>query len=743
MFASKTRFRRHVAVIAALALMASLLVAVPAVSDEHPEADYTATFSACEGVGSSDFEDVPENHASAGSIDCIAYYNITHGTSATTYSPLMSVTREHMALFLVRLAGRVGIEVTSTPDDAGFTDIGDLSEGSQLAINQLADLDVASGTTDTTFSPGDSVRRDHMALFIAKLMDNMDAFADPNAAEDAAAFAYIPEDVVVVDAEDDDDDIAVMSPFTDLGSTTKKAYDAITALWELGVASGISDTAYAPSALITRAAMADFMAGVLNHSNARPAGVTMQVNKTTDFGEVTAVRAISVRSDSFAPMGDVSVKVFTETDSGGIDDDTGECIEDDVCDWSDNEEITNDDGNNFDSIDVATDNGATPPLEGNMENSETWYAWMGDEDNSEFVMGESGEASVTLTAKADALGIRVTADINEEATTNQVDITKDTTVVLTAQLIDLDTDGADADAIADANAVAKEGVELAITRTRGDATDAPGPDAMKTDADGKVTFTIEGPEDPDDESTLERNDTVTFAGDVDGDTAADAVTPDNEDANLVVMWTNDAAEVIKGETDAPTYVIVDDDEVSVRVTVSYYDQYGNSAASGDRLTITVNNPDITTDDGTDTSGENGARVRSNGTARFTATLDAAAGSELTVTVSALEEATTIDADDRTGDTAILAVRHAHKNDDGVTSTADNLTADTDNDRFIIDGADTAAGVLYSYDSGDTYIVDDANVDMDAFEEALDATGTIVEVVFYRADGMSIFSATTS
>ena len=72
---------------------------------------------------------------------------------------------------------------------------------------------------------------------------------------------------------------------------------------------------------------------------------------------------------------------------------------------------------------------------GNMENSETWYAWMGDEDNDEFVKGSSGEAMVTLTAKANALGIRVTADIAENATTNQVDVGKDR-VVVTPQLVD-------------------------------------------------------------------------------------------------------------------------------------------------------------------------------------------------------------------------------------------------------------------------------------------------------------------
>ena len=51
------------------------------------------------------------------------------------------------------------------------------------------------------------------------------------------------------------------------------------------------------------------------------------------------------------------------------------------CDWSDNEEITNDDGNNFDRVvttTVATDDGTPAGNAGNMETSETWYAWMGD-----------------------------------------------------------------------------------------------------------------------------------------------------------------------------------------------------------------------------------------------------------------------------------------------------------------------------------------------------------------------------
>ena len=198
------------------------------------------------------------SHANAGDIDCIAYYGITKGTSATTYSPLMSVTREHMALFLTRLAGLVGIDVVSDPDDAGFTDVGDLSMESQTAINQLADLGITMGTSATTYSPADSVTRGQMALFISRLMDKM----TPMMQNAKTVYGYTPSKVVAVDDNVDtaaDETKKVMSPYTDLGSVTKNTYDAITNLYELGVAMGISDTAYGPSALITRASMAGFM----------------------------------------------------------------------------------------------------------------------------------------------------------------------------------------------------------------------------------------------------------------------------------------------------------------------------------------------------------------------------------------------------------------------------------------------------------------------------------------------------
>ena len=358
----------------ALALVASVLVAVPvSAADDDPKADYPATFDACIGAAAGDagFTDVPEGHANAGDIDCIAYYGITKGTSASTYSPLMSVTREHMALFLTRLAGLLGIEMVSDPADPGFTDVGDLSEESQTAIAQLADLGITKGTSDTTYSPEDTVQRDHMALFIARLMDHM----DPMAEDSDTVFGFTPEDVVDVDDNDDtdaDESKTVKSPFTDLDRVTKETYDAITNLWELGVASGVSDTGYGPSQSITRASMAGFMAGVLDHSNARPAGVTIQAAKTSDFGDIGApdnpsTVAVSYRDDSFMPMVDVSVKVFesgNDVDAGvGSFNEDGGCKTAAECAWTDDESLTDASGNIY--VDGSVSNGRpTPTMRG-------------------------------------------------------------------------------------------------------------------------------------------------------------------------------------------------------------------------------------------------------------------------------------------------------------------------------------------------------------------------------------------
>ncbi|MCQ3805355.1 MAG: S-layer homology domain-containing protein [Acidimicrobiia bacterium] len=738
MFATLSRFRRQIAVLTALAMVASVLVAVPAVAADDPKMDYPATFDACMGVPASDFEDVPANHANAGDIDCIAYYNITRGTSMTTYSPLMSVTREHMALFLTRLAGLVGIDMASDPDDAGFTDIGELSAESQTAINQLADLGVTQGTSTTTYSPDDSVKRGHMALFIARLMDEMAVMDDGDDSTDP--FGYTPSDVK--DTEDDagDPDKVVGSPFGDIDSQTKEAYDAITNLWELGVASGVNATHYNPAANITRADMAGFMAGVLDHSNARPAGVTIQASKTSGFDAIDATVAVSYRDDSFAPMVDVSIKTFF-SGNDGADEGVGEFTEDGGCEmpadcaWTNDESLSDDSGNLY--------------VEGGAANGtkNTYYAWMGDADadDNDFNV-DKDHASVTLSSTRDAVNLKVTSDISTNSTgDNTVDIDATSSVTHTVQLVDENGDP-----------VAKSGVEISVMWVQDVADDGtgndpaavtvyPAPAPLETDDDGQATFTTSGPKSNKGSTDVARTDTLTFTSDVDGANGvgnpATTVGDPAENVAKTIEWVDTDPVLTAGEGSAPDYAVMNTaDEVSVRASVTFYDQYGNTIGKGNSVLITIGAGDNSTSRRT---------VSSRGVASWRRTgVDATINENVPVTYTEIQ-----DSDDEVITTAptvdptpVVAVRHAP---DDSSALAANITAlYADDDRFHI------AGLLYTYDSDDVFIDDTDNgamvVDMAKFETLLGAkiTGTPttpaeVQVVSYDDDGSSIFRVGTA
>jgi SpoIID/LytB domain protein len=115
----------------------------------------------------------PEAVAAIGSL---AAMGVTSGTSATEFSPANPVTRWQMALFLTRLHALTGFEIPSGTSQ-GFTDIDAFPAGTVTAINQLAQLGITTGTTATTYSPNNSVTREQMASFLARLI-RLDGVSD-------------------------------------------------------------------------------------------------------------------------------------------------------------------------------------------------------------------------------------------------------------------------------------------------------------------------------------------------------------------------------------------------------------------------------------------------------------------------------------------------------------------------------------------------------------------------------------
>ncbi len=768
------KYRRHVAVLAALAMVASVLVAAPVVAADDPKPDYTATFTACVDVPSADFTDVPAAHGNAGDIDCIAYYGITRGTGdGTTYSPTMAVTREHMALFLTRLAGKVGIEMASDPGDSGFTDIGDLPEASQTAIGQIADLEITSGTGDgTTYSPADHVERGQMALFLTKLMNLMTPYGGDDSDD-----AHTPSDVDDLDRDD------VGSPYTDINSVTVTMNDAITDLYELGVASGISDTAYAPRADITRAAMAEFMAGVLGHSNVRPAGVSIQASKTSGFGPISdAAVVISVRDDDFAAVADQAVDHFnSEAADGGLDKGAcGDAVDFD-CEWTEDDEFTGTDGN-------LVLNG-----EGAMEGkTSVYYAWIGAEDGDKFDANDVDYASVSITSKKDEEALKATSTINEEADTtggNRVDLDKVSSVTITVQLVDTPND-ANADPRGpddDAKAVARSGQDITVSVTRSADADSNGQvtDAnemfsstnvatLTTDDDGKVTYTVDAPEDDNDTNDTQIGD-VTGTDNTGDDIVATTiagledridvieftyVTADNDGSPEVSMvtytirWSEANSVTAKVEATASAYVIAEaDGDARVSVIATFYDQYGNGyrEAAGQKIGIDFDEEENAAGERTNPV----ANVQGNGIARRGTTLEGRTPGVPIPLVYVEDPTEDPDVDvptevdnDLDGPNTIQVVTEADT-DTTDAGSKDVHTLYADDNAFTVEetGGDDA-DTLYSYDSDDTFIMGGETITMDKFEELLanpdsGANPAVVNVVIYNPDGLSIFDVTTA
>ena len=163
-------------------------------------------------------------------IDCVVWYGISTGTSATAYDPGTAVTREQMAAFLARL---IEISGGRLPDDApdAFTD--DDESVHEASIDKLAAAGVIEGKGDGRFDPAGTVTRGQMAKFLVNGYDHRSA-----------------EQIVVAGDYFPDDDADVFEPFID---------QAAAAGFTVG-----RDGGYQPGATVARDAMASFLARVLD-----------------------------------------------------------------------------------------------------------------------------------------------------------------------------------------------------------------------------------------------------------------------------------------------------------------------------------------------------------------------------------------------------------------------------------------------------------------------------------------------
>ena len=283
------------AVLAVGALIASLFAVgaaptgaeeIKAGDDNEAEATEGPSYSACVGDAEDDagFSDLPDDEAFSNAINCMAYYGITAGSTATTYSPGDDVDRWQMALFLYNAAGVAGVDLSGMTDDQGLSDLDGLNAFAQDRINAVVEAGIMSASDDA-FSPNDPMTRAAMAMSLVALVRK----ADGSLFNTAGSLKLSTGE---------------LDHFADARASEPRAVDtAISQAYELEITAGTSLTTFSPNASVNRGAMAVFITAALAHTNARPAGVTAQV---------TDGDSVSVSSDdaNFAPVANAPVDAF-------------------------------------------------------------------------------------------------------------------------------------------------------------------------------------------------------------------------------------------------------------------------------------------------------------------------------------------------------------------------------------------------------------------------------------------------
>jgi len=244
-------------------------------------------------------------------VDCLAMFGITTGTTATTYDPAGTIPRWQMALFIHRMFGPTGVAAAGLTAVPAFTDTSGLSAEITAAISALASHGITLGTSATTFSPDDAVTREQMAMFLNRFA----SIAKDHAGAAITAVAAITGNY----------------NYTDITTATWEGMESIIRLYNLGVTDGACVggvqyitagtclSTYRPAADITRLEMAGMVHRLLNLTNARPAGLSMQ--STTSTALVGAESPlISIRNADFSAQANTLVDEFYQvhSDAAGV-----------------------------------------------------------------------------------------------------------------------------------------------------------------------------------------------------------------------------------------------------------------------------------------------------------------------------------------------------------------------------------------------------------------------------------------
>ena len=124
-------------------------------------------------TGTSAFVDVPAGQWYTDAVNWAAANQIVNGTSATTFAPNDSITREQMAAILYRYAQYKGYDVTKKADLSGYSDNGQVSAYAKDALAWANAAKLVNGMTDTTLAPQGSATRAQVSAILHRFCDGV------------------------------------------------------------------------------------------------------------------------------------------------------------------------------------------------------------------------------------------------------------------------------------------------------------------------------------------------------------------------------------------------------------------------------------------------------------------------------------------------------------------------------------------------------------------------------------------
>ena len=119
------------------------------------------------------FVDVPAGQWYTDAVNWAAANQIVKGTSATTFAPNASITREQMAAILYRYAQYKGYDVTKKADLSGYSDNSQVSAYAKDALAWANAAKLINGVTNTTLAPQGNATRAQVSAILHRFCDGV------------------------------------------------------------------------------------------------------------------------------------------------------------------------------------------------------------------------------------------------------------------------------------------------------------------------------------------------------------------------------------------------------------------------------------------------------------------------------------------------------------------------------------------------------------------------------------------